>query len=327
MKLLAFDLGGSAMKSGVVDEAFQITHKQTYILEGVSRESKRRPEDRVLCGIRDAEDFADAILHVREELPEAVDGIAFSYNCPVDYLTGDAYAGGMTQRFLNGINFPELFYTRCEIPVSVAKDSVCMLLAEAEAGSLRGVKNALAVGLGSGIALGILINGEPYQGHRCASGEASTVPDAEYGVLAGRTGMWGLLNRIGKALDKEPEMLNGYTAFQAVRSGNPKAQEAFRQYIGDVCSMLAGFTYLFAPEVIAVGGGIAADPMLTEEIQKEFAAMRTQNADIYCSEPRIERCRFLNDANLIGAAIAHRKYLQYQNKIREVCPDEAGYRE
>ena len=56
-------------------------------------------------------------------------------------------------------------------------------------------------------------------------------------------------------------------------------------------------------EKIVIGGGISAQPIVTEEIRKQYRAVRAELPFLAATltEVEIDSCRFLNDANLLGA--------------------------
>ncbi|MCC9272977.1 MAG: ROK family protein, partial [Enterococcus aquimarinus] len=56
-------------------------------------------------------------------------------------------------------------------------------------------------------------------------------------------------------------------------------------------------------EKIVIGGGISAQPIVTGEIRKQYLAIRTNFPFMAntLTEVEIDSCRFLNDANLLGA--------------------------
>jgi len=81
------------------------------------------------------------------------------------------------------------------------------------------------------------------------------------------------------------------------------------------CEVLDAYTYclamqffnlqsLFDPEVIAIGGGISAQPLLFQYIERNLAYLE-QHLPMYLVSPRVVRCQFMNDANLIGALKNH----------------------
>lgn len=314
MRLLTFDLGGSSVKSGVVNERYEVTEKKKYILRGESHESKLEAGAVVLEGVNSAERFVDAIVRIKNSLPLPVDGIAFSYNCPTDQATGDTFVGGAAQRFLNNQNFPRLFAGKCDVPVAVAKDGNCQLLAEVAAGSLQGTRNALALGIGSGISCGILLNGEIFNGGHNYAGELSLMlskgDTAERSLknFALNSGIWGLFGRLSQATGVPLGELNGFTAFELIHSGDGRAVRAFEEYVRELSMEIYNLHCVLDPEAISIGGGIARETILIDRIRENVTELANRSQFSTKRVPEIRQNRFYNDANLIGAAVAFRRY-------------------
>ncbi len=309
MKILAFDLGGSSIKSGIVHDDYHVTHKKKYVLVDESIRTKPQDDEIELTGIHTAEQFAKQMLSIKDSIDEEIDGIAFSYNCPVDHNTGKTYNGGATQRFLNGINFYELFRAFDDIPISVAKDGNCQLFAEVKAGSLYGHKNAITLGIGTGISCGILIGGSVFSGSTGYAGEVSYIAEDPIGLnnsLAMRCGMWGLFNRLAAIENQDPGNLNGFTSFDLVRSGKTEYREAYKDYIHELAREVFNLFCIFDPEVISIGGGIASEEMLINDVRDEVGVI-AEKLFGESRTPEICQSHFISDSNLVGAAIIYKE--------------------
>jgi predicted NBD/HSP70 family sugar kinase len=70
----------------------------------------------------------------------------------------------------------EYLSTRLELPVFINNDSSLIALAELKFGAARNRKTAMVINIGWGIGLGLVINGELYQGENGFAGEFSHIP-------------------------------------------------------------------------------------------------------------------------------------------------------
>lgn len=105
------------------------------------------------------------------------------------------------------------------IPVTIENDGKCAALAEFWKGSLQGCTNGAVVVLGTGVAGGIIINGELYRGKRFSAGEYSYIcvdgkRMQEMGSYWGLTGgAQGLARAVARYTGKNWEKYDGMEIF------------------------------------------------------------------------------------------------------------------
>ncbi len=120
----------------------------------------------------------------------------------------------------------------------------------------------------------------------------------------GSTG--GLCRAVEQAKNLPSKCVDGRQVFNWANEGDPT-----------VCEVLDAYTYclamhfnlqsLFDPDVIAIGGGISAQPILFQYIKRNLDYLK-HHLPMYLVIPKVVRCQFMNDANLIGAL---KNYLQH----------------
>ena len=145
---LGVDIGGTAVKLGLVDENGQVVSRAE---RSVSFDGYKTPIlDTVIAAIRDFIAPHDA---------PALAGIGVSATGQIDSRRG--VVAGTCGNFPNYINSPiqaeleRLF----GLPVTVANDANCMLLGEVWAGAAKGYTDVIGVTLGTGVGGGILTGG------------------------------------------------------------------------------------------------------------------------------------------------------------------------
>jgi predicted NBD/HSP70 family sugar kinase len=289
MHYLALDVGGSATKYAIADDACALSDK------GVLPTCYATHEQ-----------FINAIGQIRDRFGE-LDGIAISTCGEVDPRTGHMHTGG-TLKYNAGTNMIRSVEARCGGPVSVENDANCALIAEAYDGALTDCDNGMIVVLGTAIGGAILIESGIYRGSRFHSGNASYTrtdvnhPDSV--LLADTTGVASLIRAYATTSGRPAPGLTTETIFARVSQGEAAAVAALDAY----CTPLAGFVYnaqmLLDLQVVAIGGGISAQPLLVPAVQKAVDHLFDASPDPL-PRPTIRPCRHRNDANLIGATRHH----------------------
>ena len=108
--------------------------------------------------------------------------------------------------------------------------------------------------------------------------------------------MWGL---VGGDLSR----VDGRTAFEAMRRGDPAARSVVDQYLAYLADGLANYVNIFQPEVICLGGGVShqSDENLLIPLQGMVREMVFgREADVHT---KLTKAKLGNDAGIIGAAL------------------------
>lgn len=207
---------------------------------------------------------------------------------------------------LEGVDFKAELAKRLNAEVTLENDATAATIGEHWMGASRGVDTVIGVTLGTGIGGGIYINGLPYQGKDGSAGEIGHICVEPNGRQCG-CGSRGCVEQYssGTAIVRTARQL-GLTVettkdvFELAQAGNSVAVEAFSEagrYLGIV---LAGLINTLNPDMIVVGGGVAAgwdkfiDP-LNEEVRKRAYPEPTKRANIV-------RAELGDDAGVLGAA-------------------------
>lgn len=118
-------------------------------------------------------------------------------------------------------------------------------------------------------------------------------------------GYKGLFRRLEKVNGEDVTDLNGYQFFERAQQGDTDVLKALEMYTDDLAMTLFSLNNLLNLELICIGGGISAAPLLMEYLQKSIQKIPEYNPDMRAGLdlplPDVRPCRFSNDANLIGA--------------------------
>ena len=91
------------------------------------------------------------------------------------------------------------------------------------------------------------------------------------------------------------------------RSGNAAAQAVFAQYVHELCTGIVSLNSIFAPEVVALGGGISeAGDFLLDACHTTLARLHAN------PQPALRLAAHRNTAGIIGGAIASLKLGQHR---------------
>jgi len=313
MYRVGVDLGGTNIVSAVIDESYRIISK--------SRVKTNSP--------RPAEEIFDDIA---KTVKDAVEGA----NLTIDQIKsiGIGTPGSVNKatgviEYSNNLGFdkvPALAMlkekTGCD-NIYFDNDANCAALGEAVAGVGRGVKNFIAITLGTGVGSGIVVNGKLVVGLNYAAGEMGHHVIVYNGkpCTCGRRGCWEayasataliaqtkeamLLHPYSKMWELTDSNLNnvsGRTAFDAMRAGDETAAKVVETYIGYLACGVTNIVNTFQPDILCIGGGIGNEgENLLAPVRK---ILENQRYSIHAEKQTILCSAILgNDAGIIGAAL------------------------
>ena len=215
---LGIDIGGTAVKLGIVNEAGAVLAKAE---ESVSFDGYRTP---ILTTVLKA---AQAFLAAQSVPAESLAGIGVSATGQIDSRKG--IVAGTCGNLPNYIGAPikaELEKT-FGLPVTVANDANCMTLGEVWVGGAQGYTDVIGVTLGTGVGGGILTGGRLLEGARGLGGELGHYrTHALDGVdcTCGAKGCWeryaATTALVRAAQEKDPAWKDGRAIFAAAEAGN-----------------------------------------------------------------------------------------------------------
>jgi len=210
-------------------------------------------------------------------------GVIDAATTHVNRLPGDLYfLEGCTLRELAGVD---------DLPVCADNDARTALVAEVLWGAARGRRNVLLLTLGTGVGGAALVDGVILRG---ASGAACHLGHVtldirgglcicgNYGCLetcfssrAIESGYFAHLHRASStrlSLDDAGRVPTTEAIFQAAAEGDPSARRVLDLAFESLTAALVSFLHVFDPELLILGGNIAAaGPQLLARLQEEVA--------------------------------------------------------
>jgi glucokinase len=155
------------------------------------------------------------------------------------------------------------------VSVYIGNDVNTGLLGEVEAGSLIHVQHAIYMMIGTSIGVGLLLNGEVYEGHQFSAGEAAyMITDQSvlhdgfqparpgYGFLSSKAGGFGMAHEYKKTTGKH---VSAQELFSLVKKGDEAAINIVDEAVNHLTSAIINMTVILNPEVILLSGGVGRE--------------------------------------------------------------------
>lgn len=300
---LSFDVGGTFIKYGVVDDEGTIIEK--------SKVATPQEENAFVATL------TELSVAYKEKYP--IEGIGLSV-CGVPDENGVVVNFGALTH-LYGLPLQARLSTLTGLSVAVENDANAAAIAEKWLGGAQTMKNYLVIALGTGVGGGIVINNEIYRGAHGTAGEFGwaltngITPVGELEEVSQNfksAAVLGLLNNYNKAQNSVThgdftELSEAKEVVDLVEAGDVTASIIFDEFLTNLTLNLMNLTSFFDPEAILIGGGISANEYFMDKLQEKWTLlisrhfalnrMRTQNR-----LPVIRQAALRNDAGLLGAA-------------------------
>lgn len=314
MYRLGIDLGGTNIVAGVVDEKYKIVAKAS------CKTNVPRPESEI------CDSMAQVALKAMEKAKISLKDIkSVGIGVPGAVNPKNGIVEYSANLFFHNWEIVQMMQERLDnIKVNIENDANAAALGEYLAGSAKGAKNAIAITLGTGVGGGIIIDGKIYSGSNFAGAELGhmvIVKDGKecacgrqgcFEAYASATGLIALTKQkileeklefsyMLKLCDGDINKVNGRTAFDAMRDGDPTAKAVVEEYIGYLGCGIVNIINIFQPDILCVGGGISNEgenllgPLRTI-VERERYTKHNDNQTVIC------KCTLGNDAGIIGAA-------------------------
>nr|NQU91411.1 ROK family transcriptional regulator [Bacteroidota bacterium] len=184
----------------------------------------------------------------------------------------------------------ELFEEKFDKPVFIDNDARVMALGEFAFGLAKRKSNVLCLNIGSGIGMGMILNGKLYQGNSGFAGEFGHIKIEEDGLLCmcGKRGCLetvasglalervaredigaGKITKIDELLMGDLSALSSEIIIKSAQRGDQYSIDLLAK-IGEYLGKgLATLIHLFNPEAIIIGGKVAsAENFITDSIQQ-----------------------------------------------------------
>lgn len=192
----------------------------------------------------------------------------------------------------------DLMSARISCPVAVENDVNLAAYAEAKSGAGRKERSLAFVSFGTGVGMGLVLNGELWRGEFGRAGEIGFMPVGAVPHGAAPLSENGLFeDAVGSRAIRERFVGDGGTVvdlFSAARSGTGKALDALDEIARSASIGLAAIHALFDPAVTVVGGGIGSQQEFYQRLVKHLKPLLPFDC-------RLEISHFGTTAGMVGA--------------------------
>lgn len=296
MKILVFDVGGTAIKYGMVDENFDVLF------------SEEMPTNAFYGG----NGVMKSLEMKMDEYAGQFDAIGISTAGQVDFEKGIVVDGTGNIPNYKGSDFKGTFEKKYGVPVAVDNDVNCAGLGEAHFGAGVGENNFLCLTYGTGVGGCIFWNGDVFRGTNCAAGEFGHMIVHADGrdCTCGRKGCYeayascrAFTNIVSERFDR---YMSGREIFKEENLKNPVIIEELDNWENEIVNGLVSLCNIFNPSLIILGGGIMSEDLLVGHIKEKLYSRLADNYKCV----RIEKAKLRNKAGMLGAAYLANKLLR-----------------
>ena len=283
MKILSFDIGGTKIAFAIVDENGKLLSQPVKYSTPATKEA-----------------IESLLKKVITQNETDIDAVSISTAGTVDIenkkITGSV---GNLPAGYGEIDFQALSNKK----VFVENDANAAVWAEYKVGHAQNMDNVVLLTLGTGVGVGIIVNGKLLKGKSGAAGEThfSVRQDKHRRCGCGNYDCLEIymsgtaLNLDAKEFYKD-DNATSYDIINGLKENNPKAIHVFERWQGMVESGVRIFASIFDPDIVLLGGSMAHFinyPMMEKNV----------NASIVSSPIKLREAEFENNAGIIGGAL------------------------
>ncbi len=309
MKTIGVDLGGSHVLASLVDADGRI-------LERAEHDITDHTVDIAVDII------GQAIDDVLQKASGDVGAIGLGSPGTIDVATGVVrYSPNFSWR---DVPLGDALQRRFNRPVFIANDARCATLGEYTYGAGRGAKDFVLLTLGTGIGGGIVAGGTLIIGNDASAGEVGhqqiRATDGFFcncgkrGCFEAQASGTGLIRHAlavapsfprSKLVRGKPEKLGSKGIRKSAELGEPHGVAAWNAYIDDLAFGIANIISFVNPQIVALGGGVAAaGDFLLDAVRPKVEVLTTMAPR---GRTMIIAAELGNDAGAIGAGTMARR--------------------
>lgn len=287
MRILALDIGGTAIKIGIINEKGEIIDKSevpTMAKEG-------------------GESLINRVFKIISQYKN-IDRIGISTAGQVDHVKGKIIFASDNIPGWTGMEIKKRIEEKFNIPTIVENDVNSAAIGEAYYGAGLNNKSFLCIAYGTGIGGAIVEKGEIYRGADGSAGEFGHIITHAYGkeCTCGANGCYeayasttALVEKVKKEL--ELTEVDGRLIFNLIND-NEKVKNLVDQWILEIIVGLVNLIHIFNPSLIVLGGGIMEQEYVIEYIKGNIDKFIMPNY----RNVKFEGARIGNNAGILGIA-------------------------
>jgi len=290
--IIAFDIGGSFIKYGILND------ERIFVIKSMMKTEAH------LGGLNIIEKLITVINEQKNIYP--ITGVAISSAGVIEPYLGIVLAATDAIPNYVGLQIKKIIEEQTGLFTTVENDVNCAALAECRLSDHQ-IDNLIVLTVGTGIGGAIIYQRKIYHGHAFSAGE------------------WGKMYISGKPFEKLASMRslmesafasglkakNGEELFKLYDQGNMIAHSVIQRFYHFLSLGVANLIFTLNPKVVVIGGGISNRK---EKFIEEFTeVLRLHLPAYYFEHVEIKLPKFLNDSGMLGAYIHHQDILLHNN--------------
>ncbi|WP_432402080.1 ROK family protein [Wukongibacter sp. M2B1] len=293
-KVACFDVGGTFIKYGVVNEQGEILTKSK--LHTPKKNCKK--------------EIPEIIIQEIEKLKEYhnINSVGISTAGKVDSANGEIIFASENLPGYSGTKLSKEIRKNTGLECFVENDVNSVALAESWKGAGKGLSTFVCLTLGTGVGGAIIINNKLYKGVMGGAGEIGHMVINEKGdnCNCGSRGCFeryastaSLIRRYSMESGIPKEDLSGKDIFDRLENGDKQAVRVYKDFLNHIVTGLVNITHIFDPGLIVLGGGISAqgEPFFND-LNELFKSRVMPSYEEYT---KIVQAQLGNDAGILGA--------------------------
>lgn len=289
-KYVCVDVGGTAIKYGVLDEKGTVLNQQ------------EMPTEALKGGNVILEKIKNVVQKYREN--NQIEGICISTAGIVDPFKGEIIHANENIPLYQGICLKEELEKEFSIPCEVENDVNCAGLAEYYNGAAKESQNALCLTIGTGIGGCAILDGRLLRGSSYSACEIGymQVKGNEFEKVASTS---ALVRTVAKKKQDDISSWNGKKILACAEKGDEICKSSLMDMADLLALGISNVCYVLNPDTVVLGGGIMQqESMLTFQIRR---SLERYLVPVISSHLRTELAHHHNLAGLIGAWYYYQK--------------------
>lgn len=260
MKILVFDIGGTAIKSAVYENGALFDVRET-------------ATDAHLGGAYLIEKVKSLVEEYRKV--HTIDRLGISTAGQVDPKQGCiTYANDNIPGY-TGMPVGQIMEDAFGIPTRVENDVKAAALGEGAFGAGKGVQDFICLTYGTGVGGAIVADGKLYSGSNFAAGQFGallTHPEDRCGdgdfYSGGYEKYASTSALVQRAKRYDSELTSGKKIFS--RLEDPKVNQIIDSWIDEIVLGLCSIVHMLNPAMVVLGGGIMEQPYVTDQVRNKL---------------------------------------------------------
>ncbi len=285
---LGLDIGGTFIKYALVDDEMQVVKK--WKKPTIKFETKDAFYDYLCSDI----DCLDEIDYVGVSAPGVIseDSTVLS-------------KAAINVRIMQYTNVNEEIGKRLNKPCATINDAKAAGFCEMQMGNGKNSKSSVYYVIGTGIGGCVCDESRVIQGVDGIAGEFSCLPiirpNGTMGQLSDIASMTALVDIYNRDLENEAKLQYGKDICNLYLKEDKHAIEAMDEWCNNILMGMYLIITFYNPEVICLGGGISEEDWFINKIKSMFDQSQWGLRSL--TTTRIDRCKYSNDANILGAIL------------------------